>query len=455
MVRGASRCLISAICIASLVPSWGKLHEFDEDDNETDLDKWINKYMEPYGVVVVAYVDHYSKNHELIQKLGASVEDQDTDSKNVSFAIMGFQMAAAVQWREPGNESLELVYRRAFVSLYTAQNLPIPNEHPLVYPSKPGAVWKEKSVRKWLLENSFPLVNIRIMDDSYGPFPEAKYMSIKSNPKGVVLIACDLSGDKEFKYQYQFSRALVPIAQKYEGKLRFSFIERHKKTKEILTRYGLGLNPRFECQLLIIDSNQDFFPEDKDTWNHFHGNPKKYLLENATEASIPPFFEEYEKKTLKTHWVSKEAWTWDTGIRPSDLATRISAPEFEEMVYESNPQKMKLVAFFNDSPEDNCETCPVGRRVWEEVAKIISRRKKFADKVDIMAIDQSVNEHMELVVPAKLSDPAVVLYPPGKAKVRKTKRRKMDILTEMITARKAEDVVEKIDDILMDDFDEL
>jgi len=471
----------------------GELHEFDEDDQQADeeraangtsddavgneggesrtvLEKFIDKYSEPYGVVVIAYVDHYSPNHQLMKKLGEALDDEkDKEGENASLHTLGVHMAAAVQWREPGNESLELVYRTPFAALYQSTlggNTPmkVPDTAKPVFPSKPGAAWKEKAVRKWLLHNAYPLINIRIMDEAYGPFPEAKYMSPLANQMGVVVLACDLTGDLEFKAQYQLSKVLVPYAEKYRSKLKFTFVEKGKKTKDFRLKFGVGMKPSkhvdgrawtpFTCQMLLADNVKDFWPEKKDGFNHYNGNPNKYFLEDADPRSVPKFFEAYEKKQLPKYWVSRELWTWDTGVRPKDLAKRISGPEFEQLVYESDPKMMKLVLFSNDDPADDCKDCVAGRKVWEATAKIILRKKELSSRVELLAIDQSANEHPESLIPGKIAQPLIVYYPPGKAKARKTKRRKLDKFTEKLPMDSAEALVELIEDLIMDEADD-
>eukprot|EP00928_Gymnodinium_smaydae_P047654 TRINITY_DN3180_c0_g1_i1.p2 TRINITY_DN3180_c0_g1~~TRINITY_DN3180_c0_g1_i1.p2 ORF type:complete len:463 (+),score=121.45 TRINITY_DN3180_c0_g1_i1:45-1391(+) len=422
----------------------GDLVTLDEDDKEDNgLEKFLEKHIEPFGVACVAYVDDDSKNHQLIQKL-----DEEAKENSSALHTLQVQTAAAVHWNEIGDEQLKLVYRRPFRELWqmTGEQAPDPD---LVYPHKGKKAWNSKKVRSWLQENAWPLVNIRIMEQAYGDFPEAKYMSPISNPGGVVLIVSNLTGDREFKTQFQLYRMLRPFAEKYRGKLRFSFVERSKKTRELRQRFSVGMDFNHQDEILLIDNVKDDYPKETDKWNHFHGNPNKYRLQNVTKEAVEDFFQAYEAKTLKPYFVSREDWTYSGNPPPREIARRLTGNTFDEAVFDEEPLKSKLVVFFNDEPSDGCQDCVAVRKTWDLVAKKVQNTKKLASKLELMTIDQSMNEHSETLVAAKLAQAILVWYPPGTRKVRQRKRMQItlprsqdpDDIVEFI-AGKAEDLFE-------------
>merc|ERR1712226_1644009 len=125
--------------------------------------------LEPYGVVCVAYVNHYSPNHELMQKLGEAVDDKDGDG-NRPLHHLQIQMAACVECHK--EESLRLRFRTPFAVLWPQENMTVPDLGGVVFPAKAGSNWKEKEVRKWLLDKAWPTFNIRNMDTKKnGEFP--------------------------------------------------------------------------------------------------------------------------------------------------------------------------------------------------------------------------------------------------------------------------------------------
>mmetsp|Transcript_16742 Transcript_16742/g.36729 ORF Transcript_16742/g.36729 Transcript_16742/m.36729 type:complete len:454 (-) Transcript_16742:29-1390(-) len=438
--------LLAILRLCSNEPAAGarKLIELEEEEEEGGLRSYIEHHQEPFGAVCVAYVDQESPNHKLMRKL-ASVS-QESDSALYDLQL---QMAAALHWREGmRNETLVIMYRKPFASLWEYKYMSVMDGEDAVFPSKPGQVWKKSEVRSWMLANAFPLINIRIGGKHGGSFPQQRYLGA-ANPGGAVLVAANLTGDNEFRIQFQLSVVLRPYAELYRGRLRFTFLERTKATRELRKRLGFGLDVSLEAELLLIDKVSDLMVENADDLNHFHGNPRKYLLRNLTDEVVKQFFDGYAQGKLPSHWASQEMWSFSSeSTTPKSASQRLIGTTFEALVFQSSPQKGRLVAFFNDDAEDGCENCPRGHQVWEEFAEKVLLTKTLREKVDIMMIDQSQNEHPETRVPGKVAEPMVMWYPRGTAVQRRKKRRRLDQMTKNFHV---DGLWQSLEDLLIDE----
>merc|ERR1712226_1051841 len=107
-----------------------------------------------------------------------------------------------------------------------------------------------------------------------------------------------------------------------------------KTTRQFRMRFGMGLTPDYHEELLLIENVKDEAPEDRDTWNHFHGNPKKYRLQNLTQDHIDAFFKDYERGALPTYWITNI--TENPFNRAPSFATELGGPrggdDFEKSV---------------------------------------------------------------------------------------------------------------------------
>uniref|UniRef100_A0A7S0FTI4 Thioredoxin domain-containing protein n=1 Tax=Pyrodinium bahamense TaxID=73915 RepID=A0A7S0FTI4_9DINO len=411
--------------------------------NQAGLEEFLERYMEPGGSACVAYLDRNSNNHFLMKKLHQLAEEQ-TD---MALHTLQIPIALALDWsEEDGNEMLIIHRRVPFTRLWEMESLPYPDNSTTRFSGKPDEEWRESEVRKWLLANAYPLINTRNLDPvAKYVFPEARYLG-EANSGGLGLIVANLSGDLEFSAQYRLMKMLRPHAEKWRDRLRFSFLERSKKTSTLRYNLGVGMDGNFSSELLVI-KDVNWKPESKEL-NYLHGRPGKYRLQNLTQASVDAFFEDFEKGTLPTFWASKENWTFTTGQPPKgEFALRITGPSFEEVVYEQDPGRHLFLAFFNDDPEDGCQTCERSRAIWEEVAREVASRKALRTKVRIAAIDQSLNEHPESRIPGKLGEPLLMWYPPGLREVRAKGSKNLEAMAALWTK---EALLSKIDDLLMD-----
>jgi len=213
--------------------------------------------------------------------------------------------------------------------------------------------------------------------------------------------------------------------------------------------FSVGLDLEYDAELFIYDGLAKSPTHTYDV-NHYHGNPYKYRLRNLSKESVDDFFQAYSKGELPSYWVSKEPWTWGKSDMPKEEAYRITGPVFENFVLESDSERGRLVAFFNDDPKDKCQQCKEGRKVWEEVAKRVRLTGAINKKIVIAAIDQSQNEHPEKLVPGKLAQPLLVWYPPG-TKAQRLKRKRVLRAPKAFTVDK---ITDQIEDLIVDDEEE-
>jgi len=399
---------------------------------------------EPGGAACLAYVHANSPNHKLLKKM---MKAADTAEGDEMLYWLQMRIAVAVDWQPKVNESITLFYRNPFEKYFQWEQLgPFqPENH--TFPTKPGVPWKEKQLRSWILKHGYPLVNMRSLDRKDGEFPQAKYIG-SANKAGLVLVAMNMSGQREFVEQYKLLKWLKPHAEKYRGKLRFALLERTSKTRTARAYLGVGLDLKIQNDMILVENFDK--PTDPHDLNHWHGLPKKYRLQDPTQESINDFFEKYAKGQLIPFWKSQENWTYTGGKAPKGHATHLTGLNFESVVYDEDPQKARLVAFFNMDPKHNCENCLRDFGTWEQIAKRVAMTGALRAKVIIAAIDQSSNEHSEVKIAGKLAQPALMWYPPGSRSSRFKKRRRMDALAtvwgEEDIIKGIEDEIEKMDD---------
>lgn len=441
--------VLSIVLATVLIQSYCEYTEFDEveeDEQENVLWPWIQKHQEPTGVTCVAYVDEDSPNHKLIKKLGLFLNStqQKVPERDQGFANMKLSVAAAMWWREKGNESLILRYRTPFPMLWRMLELPPMDVEEKIFVSKKKK-WKEADVKKWIMEEAWPTVNIRILDKNRSPFPFDKYLS-RANSGGVAFIVANLTDENEVKQQLQVTRVLRQHAERLRGKVRFTFLERTKETREIRADLGVGLDSRLNAEMVLIEDVAGLSPpDDQAKLNYWHGSPKKYYLNNFTQEAVDQFFLDLKKGKLPSHWVSKEPWTWGAAPAPSPGPLKhLTGATFDKFVFDEDPKKIRLVAFFDNA--SYCIECgPRERETWERVAKHVERHRGLAKKVSLAMLDQSVNEHPESLVPGKIAQPMLVWYPAGSRAQRERNRRKVE---QFSAAFEYDNIIENLEDAL-------
>lgn len=404
----------------------------------------MEKYMEPYGAVCMAYVKAESKNHLLLRKLGRLEESKE----DAGLANLQVPIVAAVNWRSGGAESMEMIYRKPFQQIWPEVDMSVMDEHDAHFAAKAGATWKESAVRKWLFANAYPTINVRVRGRKEDVFPEARYASPKANSGAAALAFINMTGENEVYMQFRVARALREQAERLKGKVRFSLVERSKETRELRQILGVGLDLSLDAELILLD-RPGFFPEGQHELNHYHGDSQKYRLQNLTVEAVDSFFTDWERGFLPTHWATKETWVHGHTKPPQqELAVRLTGESFESLVLDGEPKQARLVAFFNDDPTHNCMRCEEGRAVWESVARAVKMSGALARQVLVAAIDQSLNEHPETLVPAKVAQPMIVWYPAGSRKQRLRKRRLLSGASATLTK---DNVMEELEDILLDE----
>jgi len=411
--------------------------------SDEDFETFHTYGAEPGGAACLAYVDDGSPNHKLLKKM---MKAADTEEGDDMLHWLQMRIGVAVDWQPKVNESITLFYRNPFQKYFQWEQLPQFQPETHVFPTKPGVPWKEKQLRSWILKHGYPLVNMRSLDRKDGAFPQGKFIG-SANKAGLVLVAVNMTGDREFKEQYKLLKWLKPHAEKYQGKLRFTLLERTDKTRQARAYLGVGLDLSIQSDLILLPSFEK--PEDPHDLNHWHGM-KKYRLQEPTQESIDNFFEKYAKGELIPYWKSQENWTYLGGKAPKGHATHLTGLNFESVVYDEDPQKARLVAFFNMDPKHNCTNCQRDFGTWQQIGKRVAMTGAFRAKVLIAAIDQSSNEHPEDKIASKLAQAQLMWYPAGSRSTRFKKRRKMDNLAavwgEEDLIKGIENEIEKMDD---------
>lgn len=430
-----------------------RLIDLDTDEEPEGLEVLLERYTEPYGVAVAAYVDEDGANQQLLRKMDKKTRENAT-KLDLELRHLKVPVVSLAGWQREGGEHMVMYYRTPFQDMWPMVGGTAMDAETPIFKKK--GKWKEKDVKKWLMDLAWPTINIRSLESGNEAFPEDRYFGPGNGVRGVALIFANLTGEKEVKAQWDLLRLLRPHAERLKHRLRFSIVERTKETRDMRMFWGCGLDLKTETELLLVEKLKwaNDPEQDPDIANYWHGNPNKYRLQNVTsEKMVSKFFEDFEKGTLPSYWVSKEEWN-SSSIRqkPADIhSVRVTGNTFEERVWTNSPRKGLLLAYFMDDPKDGCVQCEQGRREWEAVAKMVKATQRLRDRLEVLSLDQSANEHPESKVPAKLGQPIVFWYPPGDKKKRMRGRRKLGGMTEFLYR---DAIMKAIDDLLMDEFEE-
>jgi len=425
-------------CVLILVASGDEkekprsLYEISSENVDVGMEPFYEGNMEPFGVVCVGHVVADSPNHKLLKELAAITKQSD----EVLFDLQ-IPMAAALDWQE--KETLQIVRRTYAARLWEAVEQPPLDMDPIFFPGN-GKPWKKKQVRQWLLDNGWATVNYRVpgFRGKKEKFPFWKYFG-KGNEGGVGLIVVKMKDLDDFGPQFRAARALRQHIDKLsKKKIRFAVMEKLKASREMREVLKMGLDDDIESELYLIE---DAGKQDK-VDNHWHGNPKKYRLQNFTEEAVSSFFDAYYAGKLPTFWASLQEV--DKSYKYRDL--QLKGTDFEDKVFGAAKEVGLLVAFFNDDPADGCKQCVHARKVWDDVAKEVAGTRSLQNIV-IASLDQSTNEHPEKIVANKLGQAVVVWYPPGKPDHRRKRRQVLHAFSEQFSF---EPIMTKVKDIAFD-----
>lgn len=262
-------------------------------------------------------------------------------------------------------------------------------EHEAIYSGK----WSKSAIAKWLKAEAFPV--LRLPKEQ---FAAGKYLS--HNPFGAVLIV-----KPHFFPKTEISKleeALLPWAEKFEDKLKFTFFSKIEESESICSVYGIYSND----ELLILEN--PMMPG-KLEHTHMPGAPK-YRLKGVTPERIDEFFQQYEKQLLPPHFRTSEP-------EPSEeeyaaLATKdwrsdihdLTSWTFNKIV--KDPAWGVLVMYTGQ----RCSMCLHFEFVYTDVANRVLPDAKYK-RIMFTRIDQTKNEHTEKVV----SIPSLQFWPWGKA----------------------------------------
>lgn len=353
--RFARNCLLFLI---SQVPhaAQGTLHEVPE--GEGMLQDFIQGKMEPLHAVAVGVVAKGSKKAQLLQELS---EDEQLKHLLV-FGIM----------YSPSGSTTLVVHRQ----------------------DKPGEAYHDKWTRgamsAWLLQNAYPPVN-RITVQ----FAPQKYFH--RNPFGLVLIAVPLNEQRQ-----EFIEVLEPLAEKYKSKLKFTFITKVSSTESVCKMAGvLGNN-----ELVIIEKPQEVTAARR-AHSHIPSAPK-YRMEGLSADRIQSFFQDYEARRLQRYFLSAEPAPLQP--KPGALIRDLTGWDFTQVV--EDPRTAVIVEFVSA----DCDACLEFDAPYTEVARRVQAAKAKSGsvfkKLIVARIDQSVNEHSELIK----GTPWMKFWPTGRRK---------------------------------------
>lgn len=340
--------------------------------------------------------------------------------------------------------------RRAYGNpLWETLNMSLWDDKPVDFVAKPGRPWKVKEVRKWLMQEAFPMMNYRVhgYKGNKEKFPFQKYFG-KGNKGGVGLLLLKIGTSWDFQPQFQKTRALRPYIEQLTANqnIRFTVLEKAKSTMANRKTLKFGLDNSIEAELVLVDDVGKMIHQEK-VDNYYHGYPKKYRLTNFSESAVEEFFDSYYARLLPTYWASSE----EEDRKKKRKYGHLMSWNFETFVYHTvNHSQGVLVAFFNDNPDHGCKECKRGREVWDEVEREVKGTKERKKRLVIASLDQSANEHSEVLVPNKLAQPIIVWYPPGTPEKRKKGKRVLHSVTKF----SQEPLLKTIDNLIDDLEDE-
>eukprot|EP00913_Durusdinium_trenchii_P001175 g1080.t1 len=300
---------------------------------EGDAAQFVDRHMEPRHAVAVATVPKGSKRHDLLADLA---EDED----------LRHLLAIGVTFAK-GRTSL-MVQRYRYDRLRT-----------------------KSAIFSWL--------------------QEAYVTDPTKNPFSILLVVKPVG-----THGPELAKALEPHAARLSRRLKVSFFAKTPATQQLCDIYGVRTSDEF----LLIEAPQELevFVDQR----HFMGNQTspKYRVENVTAGDVDRFFYDYESGLLPRYLMSyKETEPQRLPLKMSNLEglRELTGEDFIQAV--QNPQASVLVEFVSE----NCEACKEFDAAYREVARKVQQRSLLRQRhpsmsqVIIARMDQSANEHTELI----------------------------------------------------------
>lgn len=333
--------LASCVChaAAEAVPA---LKIIPSGDGE--VDRFVAANHEPKHAVATAVVKKGGVRHKLLEELAADVELSQ-------LVVIGAQFEAG----SPGQMQMH-AYSYA--------------------PTYYGGKWTRTAVRAWLRDASYPLVN-RMTHQ----FAAGKYFGVQGI--GAVIVVKDMALQSD-----ELVKALEPHATRLPH-LKFTFFTKLVGTEPICKSFGVLSNDEL---LVLEDPSGTQAPR-------AHSNfppPPMYRLVGVTPSSVAEFFEGYGRGTWPRYFRST--------IRPhteplflNDGAVRqLTSWDFDSAVADTS--RSLLVLFVSA----DCDNCDEFQPAFLEVARTVqrykaSKRSGLYGKLLIATLDQSANEHSEIV----------------------------------------------------------
>jgi len=304
--------------------------------------QFVDHHMEPRHAVAVVRVARGSKRHSLLADLA-----QEEDLRHLLAIGANFQK---------GRTSLT-VHRYHY--------------DPLDYDGK----WTKSAIFSWLQEVFYPPVN------HLPQFAPTKFLT--QNPFDILLVVKPVGAHGTHG---DLAKALEPHAVRLSRKLKVSFFAKTPTTQQLCDIYGVQTSDEF----LLIEKPQEIGPIKR---SHSHmPRPPKYRVENLTAGDVDHFFHQYESGLLPRYLMSKGK------VQPTHEGLRhLTGRDFVEVV--QDPKVSVLVEFVSE----NCEACNEFDAAYREVARkvqnrqLLQGRKPSMSHVVIARMDQSNNEHTELI----------------------------------------------------------
>eukprot|EP00929_Paragymnodinium_shiwhaense_P080106 TRINITY_DN41754_c0_g1_i3.p2 TRINITY_DN41754_c0_g1~~TRINITY_DN41754_c0_g1_i3.p2 ORF type:complete len:404 (-),score=137.43 TRINITY_DN41754_c0_g1_i3:533-1744(-) len=367
------------------------LHILDVDDEmpfarkHTVVMEFMKQHAEPRHAVGLAVVKKGSKQHELLEELA---KDRNLNQ----LLVLGASFS----------EKTTSLVVHAFTKNGTT-------------PAKFEGKWNKKTLRPWLQDVAYPLVN-----EIKTAFPTNKYLTV--NPFGVVLVV--KAPDSQTQ---ELVETLQPFAEEFKDKLKFSFFTRSPASREQTRKWGIWTDD----ELVVFEKPAEVALAPEPRGHSVKPPSKKYRLEGVTAESLAEFFGKYRQGSLpQYYWSSQKK-------KQAPAAKTVRELSGWDFVPVTSDSKKAVLVFFSSA---NCGPCREFEERYEELGRLVEKSKRQANSnlkhVVLGRIDQSSNEHPEVIK----GTPHLLYYP--RARKKKQKRKPV----EVSASKTAEDLLEFLEE---------
>lgn len=237
-----------------------------------------------------------------------------------------------------------------------------------------------------------------------------KYLT--KNPFGVLLVVKPVATDTD-----DFAKALEPHAQRLAERLKVTFFARTATTQKLCDMYGVWT----QDEVLLIEKPKEIVPKSS-THSHMPLSPK-YRMENLSAANVDAFFADWEAGRLPRYLFS----TKRSPIIPTGPLRLLTGWDFIEVT--QDPTVSVLVEFISQ----DCEACDEFDGPYREVAKAVAERQRpgrrpSLSRVVVARIDQSENEHTELIK----GTPWLRFFPRGRKRAFDVEHRSVEAILDFL-----------------------